>query len=200
MSRAPRALLFLFAALATMAVQAQPQPESTPVVKTLAIDGPHSSASFAVTLRMRKPTQGHLTRVSGKFAGSKEAGWTAMVKVDGRNVRVDGPRWMERVTRSDAFLALNRHPTIRFESELFSDAVLHEGGMLAGKLTLRGLTQPVSFWLLPSECDQPGRDCDINVQGTVSRHAFGMTAYRSMVKDEVDFRFTVRLRAEKPAP
>ena len=198
MSRARRAslFLFLFAALATMAAQAQ----SPPVVKTLAIDGPHSSASFAVTLRMRKPTQGHLTRVSGKFAGSKEAGWTAVVQVDGRNVRVDGPRWMERVTRSDAFLALNRHPIIRFESELFSDAVLHEGGMLTGKLTLRGLTQPVSFELLPSECDQPGRDCDINVQGTVSRHAFGMTAYRAMVKDEVDFRFTVRLRAEKPTP
>ena len=198
MSLARRAslFLFLFAALATMAAQAQ----SPPAVKTLAIDGPHSNASFAVTLRMRKPTQGHLTRVSGKFAGSKEAGWTALVQVDGRNLRVDGPRWMERVTRSDAFLALNRFPTIRFESELFSDAVLHEGGMLAGKLTLRGLTQPVSFRLLPSECDQPGRDCDINVQGTVSRHAFGMTAYRSMVKDEVDFRFTVRLRAEKPTP
>lgn len=196
MSRARRASLFLFAALAPMAAQAQ----TPPAVKTLAIDGPHSSASFAVTLRMRKPTEGHLTRVSGKFSGSPEAGWTALVQVDGRNVRVDGPRWMERVTRSDAFLALNRYPTIRFESELFSDAVLHEGGTLSGKLTLRGLTQPVSFRLLPSECDQPGRDCDINVQGTVSRHAFGMTAYRSMVKDEVDFRFTVRLRAEKGRP
>lgn len=179
-----------------MAAQAQ----TPPIAKTLAIDGPHSSASFAVTVRMRKPTEGHLTRVSGKFSGSPEAGWTALVQVDGRNVRVDGPRWMERVTRSDAFLALNRYPTIRFESELFSDAVLHAGGMLTGKLTLRGLTQPVSFRLLPSECGQPGRGCDINVQGTVSRHAFGMTAYRSMVKDEVDFRFKVRLRAEKAKP
>ncbi len=196
MSRAPGALLFLFAALVPMAAQAQ----TPPAVKTLAIDGPHSSASFSVTLRMRKPTEGHLTRVSGKFAGSPQAGWTAIVIVDGRNLRVDGPRWMERVTRSDAFLALNRYPTIRFESELFSDAVLHEGGLLTGKLSLRGLTQPVSFRLLTSECDQPGRGCDINVQGTVSRHAFGMTAYRSMVKDEVDFRFQVRLRAEKTSP
>ena len=196
MSHARRALLFLFAALAPMAAEAQ----TPPAVKTLAIDGPHSSASFAVTLRTRKPTQGQLTRVSGQFTGSPTVGWTALVSVDGRNLRVEGPRWMERVTRSDAFLAVNRHPSIRFESELFSDAVLHEGGMLAGKLTLRGLTQPVSFQLLPSECDQPGRDCDIHVQGTVSRHAFGMTAYRSMVKDEVDFKFRVRLRAEKPAP
>ncbi len=196
MSRAPRALLFLVAALTPMAAQAQ----TPPTAKTLAIDGPQSSASFAVALRMGKPTQCHLTRVSGKFAGSPEAGWTAVVQVDGRNLRVEGPRWMDRVTRSDSFLAVNRYPTIRFESELFSDAVLHEGGLLTGRLTLRGLTQPVSFRLLPSECDQPGRGCDINVQGTVSRHAFGMTAYRSMVKDEVDLRFNVRLRAEKTSP
>ena len=196
MSRAHCALLFLFVASVTMAAQA----ETPSAVKTLAIDGPHSSASFAVTLRMRKPTLGHLTRVSGKFFGSPASGWTALVQVDGRNVRVEGPRWMERVTRSDAFLALNRFPTIRFESEPFTDAVLHDGGTLTGKLTLRGLTQPVSFRLLASECGQPGRDCDILVQGTVSRDAFGMTAYRAMVKDEVDFRFNVRLRAEKVAP
>lgn len=198
MSCAHRALLFLFATLAPMVARAQaPSPSPASV---LTIDGPRSSASFAVTLRMRSATQGHLTRVSGQFAGSPAAGWTALVKVDGRNLKVDGPRWMERVTRSDAFLAVNRHPAIRFESELFSDAVLHAGGILTGKLTLRGLTQPVSFRLLPSECDHPGRDCDIHVQGTVSRHAFGMTAYRSMVKDNVDFKFQVRLRAEKTAP
>lgn len=196
MSGARRALLFLFAVLAPMVARAQ-----SPLTETvLAIDGRHSSASFAVTLRMRSPTQGQLTRVSGQFAGSPQHGWTALVKVDGRNLHVEGPRWMERVTRSDAFLAINRYPSIRFESELFSDAVLHAGGLLTGKLTLRGLTQPVSFRLLPSECDQPGRDCDIHVQGTVSRHAFGMTAYRSMLKDEVDFKFRVRLRAEKTAP
>ena len=196
MSCARRALLFLFAVLAPMAAQAQ----TPPPARVLAIDGPQSSASFAVTLRMRAPTLGQLTRVSGQFSGSPQEGWKALVKVDGRNLHVQGPRWMERVTRSDSFLAVNRYPAIRFESELFSDAVLHAGGTLTGKLTLRGLTQPVSFRLLPSECDHPGRDCDIHVQGTVSRRAFGMTAYRSMVKDEVDFKFRVRLRAENPTP
>ena len=196
MSCARCALLSLFAVLAPMAAQAQ----TPPPAMVLTIDGPKSSASFAVTLRMRAPTQGQLTRVSGQFTGSSQAGWTALVKVDGRNLHVEGPRWMERVTRSGSFLAVDRYPAIRFESELFSDAVLHAGGVLTGKLTLRGLTQPVSFRLLPSECDHPGRDCDIHVQGTVSRHAFGMTAYRSMVKDEVDFKFQVRLRAEKIKP
>lgn len=196
MSRARRASLFLLVALAPMAAQAKPE---TPAV-ALAIDGRHSNATFVVHMRMRKPTEGQLTGVTGALAGSREAGWQVRVKVDGRSLRVAGPRWMERVTRSDAFLAVNRYPSIRFESAVFSDQALRQGGPIDGALSLRGLRQPVSFLLLPSECDQPGRNCDIHVQGSISRKAFGMTAYRAMVSDEVEFRFRVRLRQEKPAP
>lgn len=195
MSRARRASLFLFAALAPMAAQAQ-----TPPPETLAIDGRQSSASFVVHLRLRAPTEGRITGVTGEFVGSEAGGWQVSVQVDGRSLRVPGPRWMERVTRSDAFLAVNRYPSIRFESALFSDQALHAGGPLEGELSLRGLRRPVSFLLLPSECDRPGRDCDINVQGRISRKAFGMTAYRTMLRDEVDFRFRVRLRQDKAAP
>lgn len=196
MSRARRALLFLLVALAPMAAQAKPP---MPAV-ALAIDGRHSNATFVVHMRMRRPTQGQISGVTGELAGSPDAGWRVRVKVDGRTLRVAGPRWMERVTRSDSFLAVNRYPSIRFESAVFSERVLRQGGPIQGELGLRGLTQPVSFLLLPSECDQPGRNCDIHVQGSISRKAFGMTAYRAMVSDEVEFRFRVRLRQEKPAP
>jgi polyisoprenoid-binding protein YceI len=196
MSRARRALLFLLVALAPMAAQAKPP---TPAV-ALAIDGRHSNASFVVHLRMRKPAEGQLTGVSGQLAGTPAAGWRVKVRVDGRSLRLPGPRWMERVTRSDSFLAVNRYPSIRFESAVFSDQALRGGGPIDGELSLRGLTQPVSFLLLPSQCDRPGRDCDIHVQGSISRKAFGMTAYRAMVSDEVEFRFRVRLRQEKPTP
>jgi polyisoprenoid-binding protein YceI len=54
--------------------------------------------------------------------------------------------------------------------------------------------------LLPATCAQPGRDCDILVQGTISRKAFGMNAYRAVVKDNVDFHIRVRLRPATPAP
>ena len=196
MSRARRALLFLLVALAPMVAQAQtPMP---PV--TLAIDGGHSKANFTVHMRLRRPAEGQIAGISGQLAGSAEAGWRVTVELDGRTLHVGGARWMERVTRSNSFLAVERHPSIRFESAVVSDQVLREGGPLEGELTLRGLRRPVSFLLLPSECDQPGRNCDIHVQGRISRQAFGMTAYRAMVKDEVDFRFRVRLRQEKPAP
>lgn len=189
MKRAARARLFLLAALMPMATSSQ-----TPAPPALAFDEQHSGASFLVQLRMGSGIEGRIGSASGELAGTPASNWKVRVKLDGRRLRVDGPRWMERVTRSDAFLAVNRYPVIRFESEAFSDALLHGGGVLPGHLSLRGLVLPVSFQLLPSRCDRPGLACDINVQGRLSRQAFGMTAYRALLKDPVEVRFRVRLR------
>ena len=190
MKRGARACLLVFATLmpmATFSQSAAPAPE-------LNFDERHSGASFIVQLRMGGEVEGRLNSAHGALAGSPASGWTVRVKLDGRALRVDGPRWMERVTRSDAFLAVNRYPVIRFESETFNDALLRGGGALPGRLSLRGLVQPVSFQLLPSACDRPGLACDINVQGRLSRQAFGMNAYRALLKDPVEVRFRVRLR------
>jgi len=166
----------------------------------LAIDSGNSSARIVVHLRIPMRAEGVLTGVNGNLQGSVASGWRVVVEVDGRSLRFEGPRWMDRITRSDSFLAVDRHPAIRFESGQFSDALLRAGGPLAGQLTLRGLTQPVSFKLLPSTCARMGRDCDIQVQGTISRHAFGMNAHRAIVKDDVDFHMRVRLLPDTTPP
>jgi polyisoprenoid-binding protein YceI len=187
---APAALLIL--ALATI-----PGPAAAPTV--LAIDAHRSEVLFRVQLRARsREVEGRMAAPQGELAGSAVAGWQVRVRVDGRGLRVDGPPWMERITRSDAFLAVHRHPAIVFRSGPFDDALLHAGGQLPGTLTLRGLTRPVSLRLLPSDCARPGQDCDIHVQGQLSRHDFGMTAYRAFLRDAVQVRFRVRLRAEAP--
>jgi polyisoprenoid-binding protein YceI len=192
MKRAARAWLLLLATLTPMATSSQ-----TPPVPALAFDAQHSGASFLVQLRTGSRIEGRIISANGDLSGTADSSWKVRVKLDGRSLRVDGPRWMERVTRSDSFLAVNRYPVIRFESEAFTDALLRGGGALPGRLSLRGLVQAVSFQLLPSACDRPGLACDINVQGRLSRQAFGMTAYRALLKDSVEVRFRVRLR---PAP
>ena len=192
MNRAARALLLMLATLTPMATSSQtPAP-----VPALAFDAQHSAAVFLVQMRMGSQIEGRIGSANGELAGTPAGGWKVRVKLDGRALRVDGPRWMERVTRSDSFLAVNRYPVIRFESDAFDDALLRGGGALPGRLSLRGLVQPVSFQLLPSTCDRPGLACDINVQGRLSRQAFGMTAYRALLKDPVEVRFRVRLRPE----
>jgi polyisoprenoid-binding protein YceI len=188
------AVLLLLVGSASMVAKSLAQETSN------AVDGRRSSARFIVHMRLPMRAEAELRKVSGVLRGSAAAGWEVVVKVDGRSLRFDGPAWMDKITRSDAFLAVDRYPAIGFESDLFTDAVLHGGGALHGKLTLRGMTKPISFQLLPATCAQPGRDCDILVQGTISRKAFGMNAYRAMVKDNVDFHIRVRLRPATPAP
>ena len=183
------------AALArTAAVPAPARALATPA-QPFAIDGSRSSAEFVVHLRLRMRAQGRIAGVSGELRPEAGGFWSVSVLADGRNLRVAGPRWMERVTRSDDFLAVDSHPDIRFRSERFSDRLLHAGGRVRGQLTLRGLTRPVSLRLLPSACAHPGRDCDLRVQGTLSRTAFGMTSYPRSVKDDVELRLQVRLAA-----
>lgn len=184
-----RALLILLLGSAALAT-----PATTRADTLLNIDETRSTARFIVHLRTRARPEGSLPGVSGTLGGGAGQGWVVNVKVDGRSLRFGGPHWMDRVTRSDSFLAVERYPAIAFDSLRFSDQVLHQGGPLGGHLTLRGLRRPVSFQLLPSTCDRPGRGCDIQVQGTISRHDFGMNAYRALVKDDVDFRISVRLR------
>lgn len=188
------ALLVLFIGVGSMATKA------AETATARAIDASRSSARFVVHMRIRMQAEGQMSAAGGELRGSAGAGWRVLMKVDGRSLRFDGPAWMDRITRSEAFLAVGRYPAIRFESDVFADTVLHGGGPLHGRLTLRGLTRPVSFQMLPSTCARTGRDCDIQVQGTISRHAFGMNAHRALVKDDVDFHMRVRLRPETAPP
>jgi polyisoprenoid-binding protein YceI len=163
--------------------------------RQLQIDTKHSDARFVVKLRWRMRTEGRIASVSGDMSGDARQGWRVLVVADGKSLVVKGPRWMGRATRSDSFLAVDSHPEIRFHSELFSDQLLRDGGQIKGELTLRGLTRPVSFRLLPSACDQPGRDCDLQVNGSINRKDFGMTAYPVSVRDDVELHMRVRLLA-----
>ena len=114
--------------------------------------------------------------------------------MDARGLELDGPDWMLRNTRSRHFLDVENHPEISFRSAPFAPGLLASGGVLKGRLSLRGQSRLVAFTLLPAGCDRPGRGCDIVVRGEVSRRAFGMNSQRVWVKDEVGFDFRVRLR------
>ena len=190
------------AALARAAATAPPASVAAsspaPLPAAWRIDAERSSAEFVVRLRLRLRTHGRIDSVEGELRGDPVQGWSVSVDADGRGLKVAGPRWMERATRSDDFLAVDSHPGIRFRSEPFSDRVLRSGGQVRGELTLRGLTRAVSLRLLPSACAHPGRDCDLRVNGIISRTAFGMTAHRASVKDDVELRLRVRLQAGAP--
>jgi len=181
------ALLF---ALLTMSPASQAQ------APALAFDSARAVARFDVHPRVPMRSSGRFTRVSGELQGDAGSGWVVHVQIDGSSLKYDGPAWMGRITRSEDFLAVDRYPAIGFTSLRFADSLLHKGGKLRGELQLRGLRRDVGFQLLPSTCARPGHDCDIQVRGSISRRAFGMTSYRLTLRDDVDFSFNVRFRAE----
>ncbi|MEO8159917.1 MAG: YceI family protein [Arenimonas sp.] len=189
------AWLFLLAALVTMPTLLLAQATGT----GLNFDVHRSSARFIVHLPLRMRAEGSIAGVNGELNGDVAHGWTVRVDADGRSLKMAGPRWIDRATRSDDFLAVDSHPAIRFQSIRFSDRLLHTGGRVRGQLTLRGLTRAVSFRLLPSACAHPGRDCDLQVNGIISRNAFGMTAHRLSVRDGVELHMRVRLQPVEPA-
>jgi polyisoprenoid-binding protein YceI len=170
-----------------------PEMPQTPPAAAFQIDGSRSEARFVVKLRIALRTQGAIPKVSGEMSGDAKRGWRVLVIADGNSLVVSGPKWMGRSTRSPDFLDVDAHPDIRFQSEIFNDEVLRRGGPVRGELTLRGLTRPVSLRLLPSACAHPGRDCDLQVNGTINRKDFGMTAYPVTVRDDVELRMRVRL-------
>jgi polyisoprenoid-binding protein YceI len=194
----------LLSGLAGLGGEPVPTPPKSPApalaasAETIRIDGTRSEARFVVHLRIGMRTDGRIPKVSGELQGDAAQGWQVLVVADGRSLVVKGPRWMDRSTRSPAFLDVEAHPEIRFQSERFSERLLHAGGRIRGRLTLRGLTQPVSFRLLPSACAHPGRDCDMQVNGTIDRKKFGMTAHSLTVRDDVELHMRVRLLPPEP--
>ena len=191
----------LLSAAAAVAATVPPTPPATappPEAMPLVFDPSTSHASFRVRMRLLRDAVGTFLDVSGELQpeGNRQR---VFVEVDGRRLKIAGPAWMDRVTRSADFLDVEAHPQIRFRSAPFAPKLLRDGGAMTGELTLRGQTRPVKFAVLPAGCAEPGRGCEIQVRGKVSRQAFGMTAYRLSVRDAVEFEFRVKLKPE-PAP
>lgn len=165
----------------------------------LPLDDGRSTAEFEVHLRLPIRGVGKFGQMSGEMAGSPLHGWQFAVRIDGRSLHFDGPAWMGTITRSRAFLDVQDFPEIALRTDTIPDAQLRRGGNIRGELTLRGRTRPATFVVLAPACARPGLDCDLLVQGTVSRREFGMSAYRLTVRDDVDVRVRLRWR-EVPGP
>lgn len=155
-----------------------------------------STAGITVDLRVAGRVDGHFRHMQGELEPVANGLWQVQARVDARELKLEGPGWMQRSTRSERFLDVEHYPEIRFVSLPFDRKLLLSGGKLVGDLDLRGLHKRVAFRLEPATCNQPGRDCPIRVRGIVSRRAFGMTAQRLWLRDEVGFEFGVRLQKQ----
>lgn len=162
---------------------------------TRAFDPQHSSAGFSVRVLWLHAVRGSIGAVHGTLHLDPTGRATVAATIDVALVRMDDPRYLATV-RSEDFFDSATFPEMTFRSAAFDPALLTRGGVIAGWLTLRGVTLPVTFELLPDRCAAPAFEpCRIRVCGSVRRSDFGMRSHRFSVSDIVQLRLGVELAA-----
>ena len=174
------ALVLLAAANINIAFAAG-QPET----ETLRIDSAHSHAGFSLRALLLVSVHGKFGKVSGSIHlnRGRELGWVD-AHIDARALEMSSQD-REDWARSPEFFDSERYPDIHFLSDPITRTLLREGGEMRGRLTLRGIERSIALVVLPADCDQPGRDCPMHAQGSISRSDFGMRSKRAVLGDRV---------------
>jgi polyisoprenoid-binding protein YceI len=159
----------------------------------LRIDGSRSHAEFGVRLLWLSTVSGRFAQISGEVRLDAREHATVDAHIPVASLTMDSARFRRDVLAPPFFDAAN-YPLIHFLSDPIPLARLTAGGALDGQLSLRGVTLPVRFELLPSQCNTlTARGCLIQARGLISRRAFGMTSYRATVSDQVHLGLLIAL-------
>jgi polyisoprenoid-binding protein YceI len=160
----------------------------------LRIDPVRSHAEFSVRLLWISTVTGSFEGIRGELV-IDPARQTAVVSadIDTASVRMESSR-LRRWLLAPEFFDASRHPQIHFESSPLSMQLLSDGGDVQGRLTLRGVTQPVTFHLQANHC--PPHDlagCVLQLKGTIDRTDFEMRGRRGALSDRVNLGLAIVL-------
>jgi polyisoprenoid-binding protein YceI len=157
------------------------------------INATRSDAEFGVRLLWLQTITGHFTQITGEVTLDSRGLATVDARITASSIRMASDRLRRWVMAPDFFDAV-QYPTIRFLSQPITFSMLTTGGVLQGQLTLRGITQPMRFELLPAHCTPSERQtCLIEARGSLSRSAFGMAAHRTALSDQVQLGLLIAL-------
>jgi polyisoprenoid-binding protein YceI len=162
-----------------------------------AIDTGRSHAEFAVRLLWLHNVKGRFTQIDGTVKLDPQGLATVDARIATDSVTMHSERFRQWMMGPEFFDA-GRYPTIHFLSEPVPLTRLTTGGTLAGQLSLRGVSRPVRFELLPEDCRSLATaTCKIEARGFISRSAFGMTSHQAALSDHVRLAMMIVLA---PAP
>jgi len=161
-------------------------------IEVIPFDRTRSHAQFQVRVAWLFTVEGRFGAVDGEVRIDRDARLVSVVaEIDAAAVAMNSESnatW----ARSDEFFDTARYPKIHFESEPFPLAALDSGGIIIGRLTVRGKVRPTSFTLRPSGCPGlPARTCPVIADGSIQRGDFGMRSRRATLADKVKLHFTV---------
>ncbi|HEY0199634.1 MAG TPA: YceI family protein [Rhodanobacter sp.] len=161
------------------------------------IDETRSHADFGVRLLWLHTVSGRFTTIRGDVYRDHRSLATVDVSIDVNSVAMGSARFRRWVLAPEFFDA-QRNPTARFLSDPVPFDRLASGGVLDGRLSLRGVIRPVHLELLPADCARiTSRACVIEARGAVSRSDFGMTSHGASLSDVVKLDLMIAL---EPTP
>jgi polyisoprenoid-binding protein YceI len=162
------------------------------------VDPRDSRITFTAT-QMQVAVPGRFERFSAaiRFSADDLAGSKAQIDIDVASATTPN-RDIETEIKREPWFDVARHPTSRFESIAFT-ALGGDRYDVAGRLTLRGVTRPVSLPVIIRVAGDPDRPDRLRAHASgelrVSRTAFGIGQGQwrdvAVVADDVRIRFEI---------
>lgn len=180
--------LFLLAAALCACVAGTARAQDGEIIH---LDASRSSGGFRVKVVWLLGINGEFGRIDGDVRVDPFRNTLRVdARVDATTLHMSSARY-ENWAKSEDFFDVAQYPQISFTSDDVPRTRLRGGGDLSGQLTVRGITQPVRFALLPAECERPAYECPIRVNGAIRRSQFGMGSYRGTLADKVELDFRI---------
>jgi len=161
-------------------------------VAAQALDPSHTSFGFELRTRWGQRVAGTFPRYQGELIRLPDGRRQVRITLATGAVEVAQSTRYAAMARGEGFFDAARYPQIEFLSEPHTDALLHDGGPLRGKLSMHGVSRRETFAVKPATCARPGLDCDVVAQGSVSREDYRLSGWQLALRNEVQFDLRVR--------
>ena len=161
-------------------------------------DPAHTGFGFELRTRWGQRVVGTFPRYQGEVSSLPDGTHQVRIRLLTAAVEVADSARYTALARGEGFFDAEHHPFIEFVSEPLSNALLHAGGKLRGRLSMHGVSRNETFALRPSTCARPGLDCDVVAQGSVRREQYGLDGWQLALRNQVRFDLRVRLLDGQP--
>ena len=159
-------------------------------VRVWHIESAPSHVDFGIRLLWLHTIRGRFEQIAGTVVPRADDRVVVDARVAVDSLAMDSQR-LRRWVLDEEFFDAAHHPTLHFVSVPVARGALDEGGTLEGELTLRGITRPVRFELLPARCTADA--CLIEAHGELRRSEFGMTGRRAVLSDHVELALSIAI-------
>lgn len=171
------------------AVTGTPEPPAT-----TEIDTARSRIGFTLRTRWGQELEGRFPQWRGVIEQVTPQRRRVRLQLPTSEVEILEHPQYSRITRGKGFFDAEHHPWVEFVSDPYDDALLREGGLLGGQLTIRGVRRREVFSVEPSACERPTIECDVVATGVVYRSDYAMDRWAFALADRVVFALHLRTR------